>query len=62
MTGGNAFTAERAISRPRDTTPHRLTAPDHGVGVAVVSNRGGPDVDPIGCWSDPLPVAASGLR
>jgi hypothetical protein len=25
MTGGNAFTAERAISRPRDTTPHRLT-------------------------------------
>jgi CubicO group peptidase (beta-lactamase class C family) len=25
-------------------------APEHGVGVAVVSNCGGPDVDPIGHW------------
>ena len=25
-------------------------APDHGVGVAVVTNCGGPDVDPIGYW------------
>ena len=25
-------------------------APEHGVGVAVVANCGGPDVDPIGAW------------
>jgi CubicO group peptidase (beta-lactamase class C family) len=25
-------------------------APDHGVGVAVVTNCGGPEVDPIGYW------------
>jgi CubicO group peptidase (beta-lactamase class C family) len=25
-------------------------SPDHGVGVAVITNCGGPDVDPIGLW------------
>ena len=36
-------------------------APEHGVGVAVVTNCGEPDVDSIGdgCWSDPFPAVIS---